>query len=97
MIRYTKSDALDRKFPSFGALHMTNICRDDECQCMMQNIDNAIWHEKNVWSIMLKSSQDLTDVNHALLFCELFRLEAKVNIDSRGLEVLVRDDFIRLL
>ncbi|KXH77037.1 MAG: hypothetical protein AM326_01855 [Candidatus Thorarchaeota archaeon SMTZ-45] len=76
---------------------MTEACRDDACQRRIQDIDNAIRHEKNVWSIILKSSQDLNDVNHALRFCEVFRLEAKVRIDSRGLEVLVRDDFIRLL
>ncbi|MFX0056168.1 MAG: hypothetical protein ACFFAD_14665 [Candidatus Hermodarchaeota archaeon] len=75
---------------------MTNACRDGECRRRIQDIDNAIRHEKHVWSIILESSQDLDDVNHALRFCEVFRLEAKVMIDSRGLEVLVRDDFIRL-
>ncbi|MHA2142680.1 MAG: hypothetical protein ACXADF_14750 [Candidatus Thorarchaeota archaeon] len=64
---------------------------------MKQDIDDAIRHERNIWSVMLKSSQDLDDVNHALRFCEVFRLEAKVEVDSNGLEVLVRDDFIRLL
>ncbi|MHA1926667.1 MAG: hypothetical protein ACW974_12180 [Candidatus Thorarchaeota archaeon] len=76
---------------------MTEACRDDECRRRIQDIDNAIRYEKNVWSVILKSSQALDDVNHALRFCEVFRLEAKVKIDSRGLEVLVRDDFIRLL
>ncbi|MHA2301026.1 MAG: hypothetical protein ACXACD_08720 [Candidatus Thorarchaeota archaeon] len=76
---------------------MTEACRDDECRRRIQDFDNAIRYEKNVWSVILKSSQDLDDVNHALRFCEVFRLEAKVKIDSRGLEVLVRDDFIRLL
>jgi hypothetical protein len=76
---------------------MTNVCREGECHRTIQDIDNAIWHERNVWSVLLKSSQDLNDVNHALRFCEVFRLEAKVKIDSRGLEVLVRDDFFRIL
>jgi hypothetical protein len=76
---------------------MTNACRNGECQRRIQDIDDAIWHEKKVWSIILKSSQNLNDVNHALRFCEVFRLEAKVKIDSKGLEVLVRDDFIRFL
>lgn len=76
---------------------MTKACRDAECQRRIQDIDSAIRHENNVWSVILKSSQDLNDVNHALRFCEVFRLEAKVKIDSRGLEVLVRDDLIRLL
>lgn len=75
---------------------MTKACRNGECHRRIQDIDSAIRHEENTWSIMLKSTQDLNDVNHALRFCEVFRLEAKVTIDSRGLEVLVRDDFIRL-
>ena len=74
---------------------MINACRDGKCQRMIQDIEDIINHEKNSWSIVLKSSQDLNDVNHALHFCEVFRLEAKVRIDSQGLEVLVRDDFIR--
>ncbi|MFX1332174.1 MAG: hypothetical protein ACFE9W_11475 [Promethearchaeota archaeon] len=75
---------------------MTKACRDGECQRRIQDINNAITHGRDSWSIMLKSSQNLDDVNHALRFCEVFRLEAKVKIDSRGLEVLVRDDFIQL-
>jgi predicted methyltransferase len=93
----TKTSIFDMKFPFDGALHMTNVCRDGECQRRIYDIDDAIRHEQNVWSIILKSSQDLNDVNHALHFCEIFRLEARVKIDSRGIEVLVRDDFIRLL
>lgn len=75
---------------------MTEACRNGECQRRIQDMDNAIRHEQNIWSIILESSQDLDDVNHALRFCEVFRLEAKVKIDSRGLEVLVRDGLIRL-
>lgn len=76
---------------------MTETCRDSKCRRMIQDIDSAIRHESNAWSIILRSSQNLNDVNYALRFCEVFRLEAKVKIDSRGIEVLVRDDFIRLL
>jgi hypothetical protein len=93
----TKSSIFDIKFRCRGALHMTKACRDGECQRTIQNIDDAIRHENNTWAILLKSSQDLKDVNLALRFCEVFRLEAKVKIDSRGLEVLARDDFIQLL
>jgi hypothetical protein len=84
------------KFPLIGALHMPKVCRDGECQHMIQDMDNAIRYEKNAWSIILESSQNLNDVNHALRFCEGFLLEAKVRIDSRGIEVLVRYDFIRV-
>jgi hypothetical protein len=93
----TKTSIFSIKFQFDGALHMTKACRNGECQRRIQDLDSAIRHESNVWSVILKSSQDLNDVNHALRFCEIFRLEAKVKIDSRGLEVVVRDDFIRLL
>ncbi len=76
---------------------MPKVCQDGECQHMIQDMDNSIGYEKSLWSIILESSQDLNDVNLALRFCEVFLLEAKVRIDSRGIEVLVRDDFIRLL
>ncbi|MHA2066162.1 MAG: hypothetical protein ACXABY_17460, partial [Candidatus Thorarchaeota archaeon] len=79
-----------------GTLHMTSNCQDGRCYRVKQDIDDAIRHEKN-WAVILNSSQDLNDVNHALHFCDVFRLEAKIKIDSKGLEVLVQDDFIRLL
>ncbi|MHA2356540.1 MAG: hypothetical protein ACXADC_15295 [Candidatus Thorarchaeota archaeon] len=97
MTSYTKSAILGMNFRFSGTLHMTSSCKDGKCYRMKQDIDDAIRHERNIWSVMLKSSQDLDDVNHALRFCEVFRLEAKVEVDSNGLEVLVRDDFIRLL
>jgi hypothetical protein len=76
---------------------MNPDCPDGLCKLKIQAVDRAIGHHKNEWSILLNTTKNTKDVEHALRFCELFRLESKVKIDGEGYIVLVRNDLLRLL
>ena len=75
---------------------MTSDCPDGLCKLKIQAVDRAIGHHKNDWFVLLNSTKNDDDVNHALRFCEIFRLESKVRVNPDGYEVLVRDDLKRL-
>ena len=66
-------------------------CPDGLCKLKIQAIDNAIGHHKNDWRVLLSSTNDTNDLSNALQFCELFRIEAKVNVTSKGCEVLIKN------
>ncbi|KXH77064.1 MAG: hypothetical protein AM326_05890 [Candidatus Thorarchaeota archaeon SMTZ-45] len=76
---------------------MTSDCPDGLCKLKIQAIDRAIGHHKNEWSILLNSSKESKDVEHALRFCKMFHLESKVKIDGEDYIVLVKNELIRLL
>jgi len=76
---------------------MTPDCPDGFCKTKIQAVDRAIGHHKNEWSVLLHYTKNSKDVEHALRFCELFRLESKVKVETDGYVVLVKNDLIRLL
>lgn len=69
---------------------MTTDCPDGYCLQKIQAVDNAIGHTKNEWATLLHGTHSLEDVSHALRFCEVFKLEARVNITSDGYRVQFR-------
>ena len=78
-------------------LDMNPDCPDGLCKIKIQAVDRAIGHHKNEWSVLLNSTKNNKDVEHALRFCEMFRLESKVKVESDGYKVLDKNDLIRLL
>ena len=70
---------------------MASDCPDGLCQLKIQAIDNAIGHHKSKWQVLLSSTENSGDVANALQFCEIFKMEAKVNVKSNGYEILVRE------
>ncbi len=76
---------------------MTSNCRDDLCVRKMRDFDRAIGRERSQWNVLLRFTKSHEDVENALRFCEVFRLEAKVKVSSEGYAVMVRDDLIRML
>ena len=70
---------------------MASDCPDGLCKLKIQAIDNAIGHHKKEWQVLLSSTPNSHDVAHALQFCEIFKMEAKVNVKSDGYEVLARE------
>ncbi len=74
---------------------MTSDCPDGYCKQKIQAVDNAIGHKKNDWATLLQKTDNYDDVIHALRFCEIFKLEAKVSVLDEGYEVQVRSDVIR--
>ncbi|MGD9395768.1 MAG: hypothetical protein PVJ05_05020 [Candidatus Thorarchaeota archaeon] len=76
---------------------MNPDCPDGLCKLRIQAVDRAIGHYKNEWSVLLNSTKNSKDVEHALRFCELFKLEPKVKVGKDGYVVLVKSDLIRLL
>jgi hypothetical protein len=75
-------------------IDMTPDCPDGLCKQKIQAVDHAIGHHKNEWSVLLNSTKNNKDVEHALRFCEMFRLESKVKIETDGYQVLVKNEFI---
>ena len=71
---------------------MTTDCPDGYCKQKIQAIDNAIGHKKNEWSTLLHDTENYNDVNLALRFCEIFHLEPKVSITSKGYVVKFRSE-----
>lgn len=71
---------------------MTSDCPDGLCKLKIQAVDHAIGHHKNEWSILLNLTNDSKDVEHALRFCQMFRLESKVKIEANGYIVLVKNE-----
>lgn len=78
-------------------LDMDSDCPDGLCKLRIQAVDRAIGHHKNEWSVLLNSTKSSKDVEHALRFCELFKLEPKVKVENDGYVVLVKNELIRLL
>jgi hypothetical protein len=78
-------------------LDMTNDCPDGLCKTKLQAVDSAIGHHKNEWSVLLNFTRNTKDVEHALRFCERFKLEPKVKVETDGYIVLVKNDLHRLL
>jgi len=76
---------------------MNPDCPDGLCKIKIQAVDNAIGHHKNEWSVLLNSTKSSQDVEHALRFCRMFKLESKVKIENDNYVVLVKNDLIRLL
>ncbi|MGY5856088.1 MAG: hypothetical protein RTS72_05760 [Candidatus Thorarchaeota archaeon] len=75
---------------------MTPDCPDGFCKMKIQAVDRAIGHHKNEWAILLNSTKNSKDVEHALRFCEVFRLESKVKIENDGFKVLVKNELAQL-
>ena len=71
---------------------MASDCPDGLCKLKIQAIDNAIGYHKTKWQVLLSSTVNTNDVANALQFCEIFKMEARVNVTSDGYEVLARDD-----
>jgi hypothetical protein len=71
-------------------------CPDGLCKVKIQAIDNAIGHHKNDWHVLLSSTDNSRDLENALQFCEVFHIEAKVNVTPRGYEVLIRNTSVQL-
>lgn len=78
-------------------LDMNPDCPDGLCKLKIQALDRAIGHHKNEWSVLLNSTKNSKDVEHALRFCRIFRLESKVKIQDDNYIVLVKNELIRLL
>ncbi|MFW9833007.1 MAG: hypothetical protein ACFFEK_03345 [Candidatus Thorarchaeota archaeon] len=76
---------------------MTSECPDGLCKMKIQAVDRAIGHHKNEWSVLLKSTKNHKDVEHALRFCQVFRLEPKVKVENDRYVVLVKNELLRLL
>ncbi len=73
---------------------MTTDCPDGYCRKKIQAVDNAIGYKKNDWATLLHETNDYADVMHALRFCEIFKLEAKVSVLDDGFAVKVRNEVI---
>ena len=71
-------------------------CPDGLCKLRIQAVDNAIGHKKNEWGVILEPTRQYEDVAHALRFCEIFHLEAKVSVERNGYSVLIRSDEFQL-
>ena len=71
---------------------MTTDCPDGYCRQKIRAVDIAIGHDKNEWTTILNETNNYEDVNQALRFCEVFKLEAKVSVTTEGYRVQIRDD-----
>ncbi|MHA2059098.1 MAG: hypothetical protein ACW979_15880, partial [Candidatus Thorarchaeota archaeon] len=78
-------------------LDMNPDCPDGLCKLKIQAVDRAIGHHKNEWATLLNFTRNHKDVEHALRFCEIFRLESKVKVETDGYVVLVKNELIQLL
>jgi hypothetical protein len=78
-------------------LDMNPDCPDGLCKLKIQAVDRAIGHHKNDWATLLNFTRNHKDVEHALRFCEVFRLESKVKVETDGYVVLVKNELIQLL
>ena len=76
---------------------MTSDSPDDLCKAKIQAVEHAIGHHKNEWVVLLNWTKNSDDVAQALRFCEVFQLESKVRVKSKGYEVLVRGDLERIM
>ena len=77
-------------------LDMNPDCPDGLCKMKIQALDRAIGHHKNEWSVLLNSTKNSKDVEHALRFCEIFRLESKVKEETDGFKVFVKNELARM-
>ena len=78
-------------------IDMNPDCPDGLCKLKIQAVDRAIGRHKNEWSVLLNSIKNSKDVEHALRFCRIFRLESKVKIKDDNYVVLVKNELIRQL
>ncbi|MFW9788538.1 MAG: hypothetical protein ACFFE2_16375 [Candidatus Thorarchaeota archaeon] len=76
---------------------MNTDCPDGLCKIKIQAVDRAIGHHKNEWSVLLNATKNSKDVEHALRFCELFKLEPKVKVENDNYVVLFKNDLLRVL
>jgi hypothetical protein len=76
---------------------MTTDCPDGFCKMKIQAVDSAIGHHKNEWAVLLNSTKNSKDIEHALRFCEIFRLESKVKVEKDRYVVLVKNELIQLI
>jgi len=76
---------------------MTSDCPDGLCKQKIQAVDRAIGHHKNEWSVLLYPTKESKDVEHALRFCEMFRIESKVKVEGDEYIVLVKNEMIQHL
>jgi hypothetical protein len=74
---------------------MTSDCPDGYCKQKIQAVDDAIGHHNNEWETLLHETSSYDDVKQALRFCEIFKLEAKVQVLSEGYAVQVRSEVMR--
>ena len=74
---------------------MTSDCPDGYCKQKIQAVDNAIGFKKDDWATLLHETDNYDDVIHALRFCEIFKLEAKVSVLDEGFAVKVRNEVIQ--
>jgi len=75
---------------------MTSDCPDGLCKQKIQAVDHAIGHYKHEWSVLLNLTNDSRDVEHALRFCQMFKLESKVKIEPDGYVVLVKNELFQI-
>ncbi|NHI89224.1 MAG: hypothetical protein EAX87_06840 [Candidatus Thorarchaeota archaeon] len=78
-------------------IDMNTDCIDGLCKQKIQAVDRAIGHHKNEWSVLLKSTKNPKDVEHALRFCQVFHLEPKVKVVNDSYVVLVKNELLSLL
>jgi hypothetical protein len=71
---------------------LTTDCPDGYCRQKIRAVDIAIGHDKNEWTTLLYDTKNYNDVNQALRFCEVFKLEAKVSVSTEGYRVQIRND-----
>jgi len=76
---------------------MTQDCNDDLCKEKIRAVDQALGREEKQWHTLLNLTKDHEDVTNALRFCEVFQLEANVEVTNDGYSVLVRDREIQAL
>ncbi|TFG31028.1 hypothetical protein EU528_07295 [Candidatus Thorarchaeota archaeon] len=74
---------------------MTTDCPDGYCKQKIQAVDKALGYNKDGWATLLQETSSYEDVKHALRFCEIFKLEAKVCVLDEGFEVQVRNDVMK--
>ena len=74
---------------------MTSDCPDGYCRQKIQAVDNAIGYKKHDWATLLQETNNYDDVIHALRFCEIFKLEAKVSVLDDGFAVKVKNEVMQ--
>jgi len=74
---------------------MTSDCPDGYCKKKIQAVDNAIGYKNNEWATLLHETGNYDDVMHALRFCEIFKLEAKVSVLDESFAVKVKSEVIQ--
>jgi hypothetical protein len=71
---------------------MNSDCPDGYCKQKIKAVDKAIGYKRDDWATLLSETSDYKDVMHALKFCEIFKLEAKVCVLDESYVVKVRNE-----